>query len=184
MKAISALLLLTASAYVSAANFSVVNPSKSNINFVSKQMGVAVTGNFAQFNSLINLDPAHPEAGKAQITVMLNSIDAGSADANDEVKGRAWFNVKEYPNATFVSSAVKALGGNRYQAVGKFTIKGKVRDVIVPFTAVPAGANLLLDGSIPISRAAYGIGEGAWADPSVVADDVQVKFHFMLNSAK
>lgn len=184
MKAISALLLLIASAHVSAANFSVVNPSKSNINFVSKQMGVAVTGNFAQFNSQINLDPAHPETGKAQITVMLNSIDAGSAEANDEVKGKAWFNVKEYPGATFVSSAVKALGGNRYQAVGKFTIKGKVRDVIVPFTAVPAGASLLLDGSIPISRAAYGIGEGAWADPSVVADDVQVKFHFMLNSAK
>ncbi len=184
MKAISALLLLAASACVSAANFSVVNPSKSNINFVSKQMGVAVTGNFAQFNSQISLDPTHPEAGKAQITVMLNSIDAGSGEANDEVKGKVWFNVKEYPNATFVSSAVKALSGNRYQAVGKLTIKGKVRDVIVPFTAVPAGASLLLDGSIPISRAAYGIGEGAWADPSVVADDVQVKFHFMLNLAK
>jgi polyisoprenoid-binding protein YceI len=115
---------------------------------------------------------------------MLNSIDAGSDEANDEVKSKSWFNVKQYPSATFVSSAVKTLGGNRYQAVGKFTIKGKVRDVVVPFTAVPAGESLLLDGSIPISRAAFGIGEGAWADPSVVADDVQVKFHFVLSSAK
>ncbi|BBP01003.1 YceI family protein [Sulfuriferula nivalis] len=184
MKAISVLLLLLASAHVLAANFSVVNATKSNISFVSKQMGVAVTGNFAQFDSLINLDPAHPEAGKAQITVKLNSIDAGSDEANDEVKSKSWFNVKEYPAATFVSSAVKALGGNRYQAVGKLTIKGKVRDVVVPFTGVLAGANLLLDGSIPISRAAFGIGEGAWADPSVVADDVQVKFHFVLSSVK
>jgi polyisoprenoid-binding protein YceI len=184
MKVISTLLLLLASAHVSAANFSVVNAAKSKISFVSKQMGVAVTGNFAQFNSLINLDPAHPETGKAQITVTLNSIDAGSDEANDEVKSKSWFNVKEYPSATFISSAVKALGDNRYQAVGKLTIRGKVRDVVAPFTGVPAGVNLLLDGSIPISRAAFGIGEGAWADPSVVADDIQVKFHFVLSSVK
>lgn len=184
MRAISALCLLIASTAVSAASFDVVNLPKSNIVFVSKQMGVAVTGRFGQFSSQITLDPAHPEIGKAQIAVILKSIDAGSAEANDEVQGKAWFNVKEYPNATFVSSAVKALGGNRYQALGKLTIKGKTRDVVVPFTAVVAGTSLLLDGNIPISRATYGIGEGAWADPSVVADDVQVKFHFMLSSAK
>jgi polyisoprenoid-binding protein YceI len=184
MKIISALLLCFASASVSAASFDLVNLPRSNITFVSKQMGVVVTGKFAQFNSQISLDPAHPETGKAQIAVMLNSIDAGSDEANDEVKGKAWFNVQAYPNATFVASTVKALGGNQYQAVGKLTIKGKMRDVIVPFTAVVAGTSLLLDGNIPISRAAYGIGEGAWADTSVVADDVQVKFHFMLNSAK
>jgi polyisoprenoid-binding protein YceI len=180
MKVIAGLLLLIASASVSAANFSVINLAKSNISFVSKQMGVAVTGSFAQFSSQISLDTTNLVTAKAQITVMLNSIDAGSAEANDEVKGKAWFNVLAYPNATFVASSVKAVAGNRYLAAGKLAIKGRVRDVIVPFTAIPTGTSLLLDGSIPISRAAFGIGEGAWADPSVVADEVQVKFHFMM----
>lgn len=184
MKTIIALLLFTATTYAAAASFTTLIPARSSISFVSKQMGVAVTGNFAQFNGQISLDPAHPETGKAQITIMLTSVDAGSTDANDEVKGKAWFNIKEYPSAIFISSGLKALGANRYQAMGKLTIKGKVREIVVPFTAVPAGANLVLDGSIPISRAAYGIGEGAWADTTVVADEVQVKFHFTLSAAK
>ena len=184
MKTIITLLLFTATTYASAASFTTVIPTKSSISFISKQMGVAVSGNFTQFNSKISLDPAHPETSKAQIIITLASIDAGSSEANDEVKGKAWFNIKEYPSAIFIASGLKALGANRYQAMGKLTIKGKVHEVVVPFMATPTGANLVLDGSIPISRAAYGIGEGAWADTAIVADDVQVKFHFTLSAAK
>lgn len=185
MKAIAAFILLAAvTVNASAALFNAPVAGKSTVTFVSKQMGVGVTGSFGQFASQISFDPTTPETGKAKIDVSLASIDAGSGDANDEVKGKAWFNVKEFPTATFVSTSLKALGANRYQATGKLTIKGKIRDVVVPFTATPAGFTLVLDGAIPISRAQFGIGEGAWADPSVVADEVQVRFHFILGAAK
>lgn len=184
MKTIVALLLAVTAGHALAATFNTPVANKSSVTFVSKQMGVAVNGGFGKFVSQISFDPAKPEAGKAQIDVSLASIDAGSGEANDEVKGKTWFNVKEYPVATFVSSGLKALGGNRYQATGRLTIKGKTHDVIVPFTASPAGFTLVLDGAIPVSRAQYGIGEGAWADPSVVADEVQVRFHFTLSAGK
>ena len=73
----------------------------------------------------ISIDPARPEAGHARIEIDLASIDAGSTEANDEVKGKSWFNTREFPKASFVSSAVKALGGGRFEAAGKMTIKGK-----------------------------------------------------------
>ncbi len=184
MKIIAALLLAAAAGQVSAAVFKTPVANKSTVTFVSKQMGVAVNGGFGKFTSQISFDPARPETGKAQIDVVLASIDAGSSEANDEVKGKSWFDVREYPVATFVSSSLKKLGANRYQATGKLTIKGRTRDVVVPFTATPAGINLLLDGAIHISRAQYGIGEGSWADPSVVADEVQVRFHFTLGAGK
>lgn len=184
MKIIAALLLAAAAGQVSAAVFNTPVANKSAVTFVSKQMGVAVNGGFGKFTSQISFDPARPETGKAQIDVVLASVDAGSSDANDTVKGKSWFDVKDYPVATFVSSSLKRLGGNRYQATGRLTIKGRARDVIVPFTATPAGANLLLDGAIPISRTQYGIGEGSWADPSVVADEVQIRFHFTLGAGK
>ena len=184
MKIIAALSLALLTPPVSAATFNTTINKTSSVAFVSKQMGVSVNGGFKKFTSQISLDPAKPEIGTARIDIDLASIDAGSGDANDEVKGKSWFNVKEYPVASFVSSGLKAMSGNRYQSTGKLTIKGKSRDVIVPFTASPAGFNLVLDGSIPISRAQDGIGEGAWADPSVVADEVQVKFHFTLSAGK
>ncbi|HEY9381042.1 MAG TPA: YceI family protein, partial [Burkholderiales bacterium] len=34
--------------------------------------------------------------------------------------------------------------------------------------------------SIPIRRTQYGIGAGAWADTSVVADEVPIKFHLVV----
>ncbi len=103
-------------------------------------------------------------------------MDARRRDVNDEVKGKLWFDVQTYPTASFVSTGLAALGGNRYQATGKLTIKGTSRVVVVPFTATPVASQLTLEGDIPVSRAQYGLGAGMWADPSVVADAVQVRF--------
>ena len=163
-----------------AGEFSVVQVDKSSVSFVSKQMGVPAEGRFTKFAAHISFDTNKPETGKAQIEIELASIDAGSSEVNDEAKGKAWFNIREFPSARFVSSGIKATANGRYEATGKLTIKGKTRDVVAPFNAKADGANLLLDGVIPILRLQYGIGEGAWADTGTVADEVQVRFHFTL----
>lgn len=168
----------------SAAEFNAVQLDKSAVSFVSKQMGVPVEGRFKKFAAQISFDPAKPEFGKAQIDIDLTGIDAGSSDANDEAKGKAWFNVREFPSAKFVSGGIKALGNGRYEASGKMTIKGRTRDVVAPFSTKLDGGNLQVDGAIPILRLQYGIGDGAWADVGTVADEVQVRFRFTLAAKK
>lgn len=166
-----------------AGEFNVVQAEKSSISFVSKQMGVPSQGRFNKFAARIAFDPARPEQGRAEIDVDLASIDAGSADANEEVKGKEWFNTREFPGAKFVAASLRPLGGDRYQAVGKMTIKGRTREVVAPFTAKVVGNTIALDGGIPLLRLQYGIGEGVWADTATVADEVQVRFHFILSAA-
>src|SRR5690606_21507004 len=124
MKRLLLPLLLTASFGAHAIEYGNVLVDKSQIHFTSKQMGVPVDGRFGKFAATLSFDPAKPEAGKAHIEVDLASVDAGSKDANDEVVGKGWFNAKEYPKARFVSSSVKALGNNRFEAKGQMTIKG------------------------------------------------------------
>lgn len=170
--------------FAAAAEFNAVQSDKSRISFVSKQMGVPVDGAFRKFSAQLAFDPAKPEAGRAQIEIDLASIDAGSAEANDEVKGKGWFNTAQFPTAKFVSTGVKALGGGRYEAQGRMTIKGKTRDVVAPFSYKAEGANAVLEGAIPVLRLQFGIGEGVWSDTGTVADEVQVKFHFTLGAAK
>ena len=183
MKPLLALLLALNALPAMAAVFNAVVPEKSTVSFVAKQMNVPVEGGFRKFSAQISFDPAKPESGKAQIEIDLASIDAGSTEANDEVKGKAWFNTRDYPSAKFVTSGLKSLGGNRYQASGKMTIKGRTRDVVAPFTAKMAGNTLLIDGDIPIPRLQYGVGDGAWADTATVADEVQVRFHLTLSAS-
>ncbi len=86
-----------------AAQFNAVHTDKSEIAFVSRQMGVPVTGRFGKFTAQVAFDPAAPEAGKARIDIDLASIDAGSRDANDEVRGKNWFDVRSDPTAIFIA---------------------------------------------------------------------------------
>jgi polyisoprenoid-binding protein YceI len=100
-----------------AVEYGTITGDRSSIAFTSKQMGVAVDGRFRKFAAALNFDPAKPTAASARIDIDLSSIDAGSKDADDEVVGKQWFNVKAFPTASFVSSSVKALGGDRYEAL-------------------------------------------------------------------
>lgn len=174
--ALSAAALLLAGAAQSV-EFKQVDTARSSLAFSSKQMGVPVPGSFKKFTTQIAFDPAKPTAASTTLEIDLASIDAGSKDANDEVVGKQWFNVKAFPTARFVSSGVKALGGNRYEALGKMTIKGQTRDIVAPFTFKQDGANGVFDGGFVLKRMDFNIGEGPWADVSAVANEIEIKFH-------
>jgi len=160
-----------------AVDYTQVQPDKSAVNFVYKQMGVAVDGKFKKFSSQLSFDPAKPTAAKATFDIELSSVDTGASEGDDEVAGKAWFNTKAFPTARFVSGSVKALGGNKYEVAGQLSIKGKTQDVIVPATFTAQGNSGVFDGSFTIRRADFTIGEGAWAKFDIVANDVQIKFH-------
>ncbi|MBK8338224.1 MAG: YceI family protein [Sterolibacteriaceae bacterium] len=167
-----------------AAEVGAVQADKSRIAFVSRQMGVPVDGEFRKFTVQLSFDPAKPEAGRAQIDIDMASIDAGSAEANEEVVGKNWFHVKQFPKASFVSTSVKPLGGGKFEVAGKLTIRDKTRDVQAPFAMTAQGANVQFDGSFIIKRADFGIGQGVWADFDTVANDVQIKFKVVAGAKK
>lgn len=167
-----------------AAEFNAVQPEQSRVTFVSRQMGVPVDGSFRKFAAQVAFDPAKPEAGRAQVDIDLASIDAGSAEADEEVKGKNWFDARSFPTARFVSSAVKSLGGGRYEAAGRMSIKGRTQDIVAPFSFRQEGANAVLEGSLPIKRLQYGIGSGVWSDTATVADEVLVKFRLTVAAGR
>lgn len=155
-------------------------PAQSSIKFVTKQMGVAVEGQFKRFDATVSFDAAQPEATKAEFEVDLASIDFGHADAEVEAKRKGWLDVAGFPKARFVAAAVKPLGGHRYEARGTLTIKGTSREVVAPFTLAESGGQRIVEGQFPLKRLQYKIGEGAWSDTDTVADEVQVRFRFAL----
>lgn len=160
-----------------AVEYGQVLAGQSTLSFVSRQMGVAVDGHFRKFVAAISFDPARPAQGSARLDLDLASIDAGSKDANDEVAGKPWFNIKSFPTASFVSSSVKALGGDRYEVSGQLTIKGRSQPLSAPFTFRQDGGNGVFDGVFTLKRLDFAIGEGAWSDVGTVANEVQIKFH-------
>jgi len=180
MKKMILALFLLVPIWAVAAEYSNVQLDKSSITFESRQMSVPVEGVFKKFTAKIRINPVKPESGMAQIDIDLASIDAGSMEANEEVKGKSWFNVAEFPKASFVSGTVKSLGSGKFEATGKMTIKGKTMEMRAPFTLQEEKGVLDVNGSFPLKRLDFGIGSGLWSDTSVVADEVQIKFHLKL----
>lgn len=154
--------------------------AQSQIGFVSKQMGVPVEGQFKKWTAQISFDPKKPEAGKVAFSIDTGSASFGSAETDAEVVKAAWFNVPKFPQASFGSSAIKALGGGRFDVSGKLSIKGHSQDLVVPVQLAQTGSTGTASGSFTIKRLDFKIGDGEWADTSMVANDVQVKFKLAL----
>jgi polyisoprenoid-binding protein YceI len=177
----TALLLLATLGAASAQADQKLLPAQSEIAFVSKQMGVPVEGRFKKFDAQIAFDPAKPETGKIAFTIDIASVTLGSPEPDAELPKSEWFNTAKFPQATFQSSAIKALGGGKFEVAGKLAIKGSSHDAVIPVTLTQSGATTMANGSFTLKRLGYKIGEKEWADTSMVADDVQVKFKLALS---
>jgi polyisoprenoid-binding protein YceI len=79
---------------------------------------------------------------------------------------------------------VKATGPGRYEASGPLTIKGATLNITAPFTLVDAGGMRTVEGQFPLRRLQFKIGEGPWSDTETVADEVTVRFRFVIPSTK
>jgi polyisoprenoid-binding protein YceI len=133
-------------------------------------------GRFRKFTAQLNFDPAKPTAANATLDVELASIDTGTAEADQEVAGKSWFNTKAFPQARFVSTGVKALGNDRYEVAGKLSIKGRTIDIVAPVSFKAQGRQGVFEGAFGFKRADFAIGEGSWSAFDVVANEIQVKF--------
>ena len=153
---------------------------RAEMKFVATQAEVPVDGEFRRFSADVDFDPAKPGLGKVSIAIDVADVDTGSSDANELLKGKDFFDAAHFPRATFTSSSIKAAGGGTFVASGQFALKGRSLALAVPFAAHAKPAGLWFEGSVPISRRAYGVGEGEWADTGTLADQVLIKFKFLV----
>lgn len=154
-------------------------PAQSEVSFVARQLGVPLDGKFKSFSAQSAFDPKSPQTSKIAFTVDLGSV-AVNADANAELVKPDWFNTVKFPKATFQSTAIKALGAGRFEVAGKLAIKGNARDLVVPLQLSQAGGLSTATGAFTLKRLDFKVGDGEWADTSIVANDVQVKFKLVL----
>lgn len=156
-------------------------PAQSEILFVSTQMGVPVEGRFRQFEAQVNFDPANLPGSHIKLEIATSSATVGVKETDAELPKPTWFNVPAFPKASFESSAIKAAGPGRYEVAGRLAIKGLTRDVVAPVTLKQDGGTTVATGTLSIPRLAFKIGEGEWADTSMVADPVEIRFKIALS---
>ena len=152
----------------------------SEIGFTTRQMGVPVDGKFGKFTAQVALDPKQPASGSVAFTIDTTSARFGSAEIDAEIPKVIWLDSKRFPQASFQSTAIKAAGPGRFEVAGKLSIKGQMRDVVVPVALTQAGPTSTATGQFVIKRLDFKVGEAEWTDTSLLANDVTVRFKLAL----
>ena len=168
----------------SATSAQTIDTSRSSVSATFKQMGVPVEGKFKKVGGQVGYESANPAAAQAKVEVDVASFDLGDAQYNHEVQQKDWFDGVRFPAASFVSTSVKSAGAGRLEVGGKLTIKGRSVNVNVPLSVRSDAGATVFEGSVPIRRLAFAIGEGEWKDTALLADEVIVKFHLVVATGK
>jgi polyisoprenoid-binding protein YceI len=155
----------------------------STLTFATKYQGEVFSGRFPSFATKLSFDPARLAASRLDVTIALAGTSTGDGERDSTLKDADFFNVARFPEARFVATKFRALGGNRYAADGQLTLRGVSKPVTLAFSWTP-GAAPVLAGRATVKRLDFGVGGGDWADTSIIPNDVAVSTKVVLRPAK
>jgi polyisoprenoid-binding protein YceI len=145
----------------------------STLAFGGTYQGEAFSGTFPGFSSTLSFDPAQLAAARLDVSIPLASATTGNDDYDGELRGEAFFDSSRFPQARYVATTFRALGGNRYAADGTLTLHGASRPVTLTFEWAPGPAPELR-GKATVRRLDFGIGGGDWADTELIPDAIAI----------
>jgi polyisoprenoid-binding protein YceI len=105
----------------------------SSVTFKVEHLAISwVHGRFNEVTGNITLNDSDPEKSTFAASIPVASIDTNNKSRDAHLKGEGFFNVKEFPNITFKSTAVKR-GDRGYKVIGDFTMHGVTKPITLTF---------------------------------------------------
>lgn len=100
-------------------------------------------GLFGQMTGTLSLDKMKPANSKVVINIPINEVATSRTDLNKHLMSPDFFDVAKYPTATFVSTSVVPMPGNKAKIMGNLTLLGVTKPVVLNAQLSGAGANLM-----------------------------------------
>ncbi len=156
----------------------------SQVGFIALQAGSAVEGRFERFTANIRFDPAKLGASHVTVVIDIDSVDSENAERDGMIRSKDLFDVLTWPAARFEADRFEATADETYIAHGRLTMRDVTRDVALPFSLAiedhpdrPGHLRAVVIGEMTVMRLDYGVGQGAWMDTSIVANDIVIRIH-------
>ncbi len=116
-----------------------IDPSHSSVGFEVKHMGIAtVRGAFRRFQGSID---ATDESAVLQGTVEVASIDTGDENRDGHLTAPDFFDVQQYPEISFHTTAIQASEDGRIRLAGDITMKGITKPIELAGTVAEGGTD-------------------------------------------
>ncbi len=156
------------------------DPYHSEVDFTVKHLGITnVHGRFGKVDATLEWNETDPTKSTVNATIDVTGVDTGVTPRDNDLKGDHFFNVAQYPTATFVSTSVTKTGSG-LEVNGNLTIKGVTKPVVLevqgpagPVNGMGKKPHIGFAATTSVKRTDFGI---AAAMPSaMVGDDIQLE---------
>jgi polyisoprenoid-binding protein YceI len=157
----------------------VSDPNHSEVDFAISHLSVSkVHGRFGNVNATIQLNTADITKSSVQVTIGVDTIDTGVQARDNDLKSAGYFDVANFPTATFTSTSVTR-NGSGLSVTGNLTLHGVTKPVVLkvegPTAQVTDQRNRVHCGfstTTTISRTDFGIAPKAAT--ALLGDEVKL----------
>ncbi len=135
----------------------------------------------AKFNRVegtLEFDPAKPSTASVVVTIPIANLSTGVPDLDDDFHEKRFFDIANFPTATFKSTKVEKAGAGSFKVTGDLTIRGTSKPVVLMATLNGIGINPRLHlpavgftATASLKRSDFGLG----AFVPQVSDEIRIE---------
>ena len=158
-----------------------VDPRHTSVLFKVNHLGFAkYIGRFNDFEASLDFSPENFADAKLSARVAMASVDVNSEKFEKTLTGSSWFNVKNYPYATFETTSAKLAGENQAVFTGDMTFLDRTVPVDIEVKFNGGGVNLLtssytigFEAHTRFNRSDFGLSKFIPA----IGDEIELEIH-------
>jgi polyisoprenoid-binding protein YceI len=156
----------------------------SKIEFVASKVTASHEGSFGEFAGTVRLDPSDLTRTEVQVQIAAASITADDERLTEHLKSPDFFDVAQYPTATFRTTRIVAGGEGdaTHTITGDLTMHGQTKEVTFPATLALTDAAFNARAEFSIDRNEWGITYPGMQD-DLIRDRVVIKLDLHANRA-
>jgi polyisoprenoid-binding protein YceI len=149
-----------------------ITSQNSKIEFVGSKVTGSHNGSFQDFSGQIDYT-GNVETSRVNITIKTASLTTDDPKLTEHLKTPDFFDVAKFPEATFVSTAIKPGGekGASHTVTGNLKLHGVEKSVTFPATIAVTPDTATVDANFSINRKDFGINYAGQAN-NLIRDDV------------
>ena len=135
-------------------------------------------GEFHDYDGHFTFDQENPASSEIDVTIKTASIDMDDEKWDAHMKNKDFFDVEQFPNMTFKSTAIEVTGDNTANITGDLTLLGVTKPVVLAVTHNKTGKHPFsgktvsgFSATTTVKRSEFGMTYGL---PGV-GDDVEIR---------
>jgi polyisoprenoid-binding protein YceI len=160
----------------------VLDPDHATLIWKINHLGFSTfVGRFNDIEASLDFDPENIQESSLEVIINTAGLDVNNLEFEEELRGSNWFDVENFPQATFISTSFLESDGNSFVFEGDLTLLGNTAPIILDINFNGGGRNFLtrsntvgFSASATFLRSAYGLDRFTSFG---VGDEIELEIH-------